>query len=53
MSRHQITDTEIRALENNARRLRAETFRSAGLAIAAWVRGLFAGAAAPKGGRTA
>lgn len=54
MSRHMITDAEIRSVENTARRMRSAAFRDAGSAIAAWVRGLFAGGAgAPKGGRTA
>ena len=53
MSRNSITETDYRSIENTARRMRAAAFRDSGAAVAAWVRGLFAGASAPKGGRTA
>ncbi|MFO7854758.1 MAG: hypothetical protein R6V44_06000 [Paracoccaceae bacterium] len=53
MNRHIVTDAEIRILEADARRMRAEAFRNAGAAFSVWIRGLFAGAETPKGGRTA
>lgn len=48
-----LTLAELAALDRAARRLRSRAAVAAAGAVAAWFRGLTAGAAAPKAGRTA
>ena len=48
-----LTDSQLRAAELNARRLRSEAVREMASNAVAWLRGLFNGGASTKGGRTA